>query len=1639
MLRKVKVRKTVNGKEFVQKKWEENSDGKRNGKYEEWSISSKGDVYKSIECYYSLSGNEKEDGITKKWNCTGDLIELCKHKDGDLVMKKVKIKDEKGVYFWNCTEFQDGVVKRKWVEKEMKKWEFIKKYGKINVNWVGVTRVAVDIKDKSTHVSAFGFDQRLLKFTMIKSQESAPPCASQGPPCASQESTPPCASQESTWRWILIGNHKEWHGNGKNLLKECKYSLSGSGELDGAYTKWSYGGKKLLECNYSNGKLEGKYTKWDDGKVIEEGEYKDGEIARDFLKEEEIKDYPLEEELSREEFEQKYGHQHTIGWYMAKKIIVLSVNDSTVNVKSFYKNDQKHSKFTKIKSKGAWVKDGKYKDWHSPSAEGGIWEKSTYKNGKPVGKYEEWYSNSDGGKKHIEYNYSLSGNGEREGKYEKWDGDGKICTRCTYSSSGKLVGKYEEWYKSLWGGHKSLECYYSSSGNGTLDGEYRKWNTDGTLTKECRYNEGEEEPIEREITVEEFTEKYKPLNICWMDWGAKKILVSSVNDSMVNVKSFYKNDQKHAKFTIIKSEGAWVRDGEYEDWHRPLSGGGNWEKSTYKNGQKVGKCEMWWENGNKWEVSNYSSSGSGKLDGKYEKWGETGEKIVDCEYKEGENIKDYPIEKEITIKEFKEKYGDNVRCVWHLVGKIFISIVDDSLVRVKTFYKDEKPYAIFTIKYLSGKWGNYERYEDWYNNGNKWEVINFNLKGRWEGKYERWQENGNKWEISNYKNGDPDGKCEKWWAGKKIFDCEYKNGIKVKDVLVKHEMTVEEFKKKYGDFNLTWGEVDKILIKPNGDSINVNTFYSTGDVLSKFTIKLFDEDSEERAGRESAERESARRESAGRWEKDGKYEWWWPSSKGGGKREESFNKKGKLYGEATTWFEDGQKWSVSNFNSESGKRDGIRTVWFEDGTIETMDEYKNGVRVNNLLVEHEITEKEFVKRYGNVFNFYFIEKKILITFVNDSLIKVKTFYKDGEQPAVIFSIMSKDGKWNLYGKYESWYNNGKKMIVANYNSAGQMEGKYESWYSNGEISKVSNYSSGKYDGRCETWLDDGNIEAMDEYKNGEVVNNLLKEHEITSKEFEERYKNILPFSLMQAKILITFVNSSLIKVKCFYNDGEQPASIFSIMSFLDGKWNLYGKYESWFKNGNKRVVANYNYAGKREGNCEMWRKGGDICSKREYKNGKVVKNLLEHEIYADDFKEKYGDFGFAWENVGKVLIKFDGDFVNVKTFYDEGVPLSKFTIIKCEGERWVQSGKYEHWYNNGRKWSVSNYSSSGSGRLDGLHEGWSEDGILKKKCMYKDGKVVDNYLMSLSEFRKEYNVDIIRGKYLVEKVVLDFKDGSKNALYVELFVKNVIFSKFTIIKIEVENGETSGQGSATRWVMDGKYEEWYIDSDKKYLEKTFKNGKKIGKIIKWYDNGKKWKECNYSSAGDVKKDGEYKRWHGDGTPHIECFYNSSGKKDGEYKLWDSHGKLLEKSEYKDGNLALEKSFTDPPKGVWECVEWYLPCPLEDGYSSLKRTWNEDKNGDVIYDSEKNFDEDGFLITNSSSLELNPKESNSNDSIIQAFLNKYKNESSATFSIEKKERVFTCKISYDNGSMTLMTGDSACLEARLRHFLSVPRV
>ena len=103
------------------------------------------------------------------------------------------------------------------------------------------------------------------------------------------------------------------------------------------------------------------------------------------------------------------------------------------------------------------------------------------------------------------------------------------------------------------------------------------------------------------------------------------------------------------------------------------------------------------------------------------------------------------------------------------------------------------------------------------------------------------------------------------------------------------------------------------------------------------------------------------------------------------------------------------------------------------------------------------------------------------------------------------------------------------------------------------------------------------------------------------------------------------------------------------------------------------------------------------------------------------------------------------------------------------------------------------------------------------------------------------------------------------------------------------NGQKFIEGNYKDGKKDG-LEVWWYDNGQKQLEVNYKDGKEDGLNMSWHENGQKGGEVNYKNG---KEDGLATSWHKNGQKQIEKKYKDGEEVEGSKKFWNSKGEPVD--------------------------------------------------------------------------------------------------------------------------------------------------
>lgn len=129
-------------------------------------------------------------------------------------------------------------------------------------------------------------------------------------------------------------------------------------------------------------------------------------------------------------------------------------------------------------------------------------------------------------------------------------------------------------------------------------------------------------------------------------------------------------------------------------------------------------------------------------------------------------------------------------------------------------------------------------------------------------------------------------------------------------------------------------------------------------------------------------------------------------------------------------------------------------------------------------------------------------------------------------------------------------------------------------------------------------------------------------------------------------------------------------------------------------------------------------------------------------------------------------------------------------------------------------------------------------------------------------------------------------------------------------KTTYNNGNTYVSASFKDGKLHGVYTAYYLDGKKMGLT-HYKNGIKKGEAKSWHKNGILASEVTFINN---KKDGKVVTYYANGQKSREAFFDK-GTVDSTYFQWRENGDLFYKAIYENGELVIEKYFSQDTSKV----------------------------------------------------------------------------------------------------------------------------
>jgi len=539
------------------------------------------------------------------------------------------------------------------------------------------------------------------------------------------------------------------------------------------------------------------------------------------------------------------------------------------------------------------------------------------------------YWNKNGRK--VEEGY-YDNNGNEKGNWAFWDLNGKKhlgkkISHETFKNKNTLkqldgtfivANSFNDTLISHTAAHGSIK-------NGSLDGLWTFWNTNGFLSSKQFYKNGS--PNGWFTSFNEQTGKKSEEGLVlgydvygelikdgkWMIWDSHGMLKEEVtfdNGKRNGLTTLFSpNGNQNAKISY-KESLPW--NGEWSSWY---ADGNKKESGFYEQGMKKSPWTSWFENGQKKREINYENN---KKHGSYTEWNIKGKLVKDITYEQGSPISEYLVtyqgEGYTEINKYKGKLSGS-----------YISWYSNGKKQEEGSYRDGKKNGNWDGWYLNGEkkysakfinggatgvyteldqngrvlksveYKNNDIISEFHVSRDDSGIIEFHkIKGVLDGLWTRWYMNGQKAEEGFYRNGKKSGSWNGWFSNKKVkYESEYLNG------------------KRSGN-HFSWDE--------NGKKIQ-EIIYNNGKKIKEFLIVRDGIGGYTEINKKNGELN-------GRWVK------WYSET---GKEKEGEYKDGKKIGNWSTYSKSGTV--IEEWNYDSQGRNLYEITYYDNGTVKKYCDY----------------------------------------------------------------------------------------------------------------------------------------------------------------------------------------------------------------------------------------------------------------------------------------------------------------------------------------------------------------------------------------------------------------------------------------------------------------------------------------------------------------------------------------------------------------------------------------------------------------------------------------------------------------------------------------------------------------------------
>jgi antitoxin component YwqK of YwqJK toxin-antitoxin module len=323
-----------------------------------------------------------------------------------------------------------------------------------------------------------------------------------------------------------------------------------------------------------------------------------------------------------------------------------------------------------------------------------------------------------------------------------------------------------------------------------------------------------------------------------------------------------------------------------------------------------------------------------------------------------------------------------------------------------------------------------------------------------------------------------------------------------------------------------------------------------------------------------------------------------------------------------------------------------------------------------------------------------------------SIVETITYYDNGRQ-----NTIQKCEKGTENCDFISYYRNGFVMETGSLIGE-ELDGEYRSYFENGQLEEHLVYKNGYREGPYVYYYENGQLEEKGSFKTlfdsdgdyEDIISIGAYESYLSNGKLTSKGTFGYDQDLQEAIQIGTWIEN----IYYDFDEGDENPQIKAALNLLDGE--MHGLNTSYYENGQINEIGSFK-RGKPFGRAQAYHENGNI---------KMIKDF-DPDGNAHGEELIYNSKGILIEKITYANGLQNGPY---ESYLDDGRPLRKGMRSPASGwEKYEEIGSWTTWTYFDQNGQLKEVETSINDVYNGPYEAYYEDGILKIKGNYVDGKL----------------------------------------------------------------------------------------------------------------------------------------------------------------------------------------------------------------------------------------------------------------------------------------------------------------------------